>query len=318
MKNILWYLMILSFPFIGSAQQKVKVNPYIQPEGFSTDGFTTYCLTGKSSAYLRYIDPGISITVPASMPYQKKIAYDTLLYSSLSSLLFEYKNYEGDANLSGYSIFALGNYCMMPNELLPTLNKLIFPNKSLLIRLYNWAKPFYKDIFSSLTVEEQETLIKKLLTAEQYVAYVLKGKNKTGYQKWLSSNKIKPDIKVTGFLARRVQKKQWNGDDCAYWVDVLKKDFLPLVKNKKIPASHYQVTDLLNTRLMIATDHIGRYFILDTKFKKKTLEPYVYIKRQEDSSIRAYRSCKYSDYVTYEITPDGECREKGQLKGETI
>ena len=68
MKNILWYLMILSFPLTVSAQQKVKVNPYIQPEGFSTDGFTTYCLTGKSSAYLRYIDPGISITVPASMP----------------------------------------------------------------------------------------------------------------------------------------------------------------------------------------------------------------------------------------------------------
>lgn len=310
--------MILFSPFIGSAQQKIEVNPYIQPKGFSTDGFTTYYLSGGGSAYLRYNKPPISISVPETMPHRNKIPYDTLLYSGLSSMLLEYKNYKGYENLSGYTIFALGNYCMMPDNLLPILNKLIFPNRSLLTQLYDWAKPFYKDIFSSLTVEEQETLINQLLTAEQYVAYVLKGKNKTGYQKWLSSNKIKPDIKVTGFLARRVQKKQWNADDCAYWVNVLKKDFLPLVKNKKIPASHYQVTDLLNTRLMIATDHIGRYYILDTKFKKKTLEPYVLIQRQEDSSIRAYRSCNYDDYVTYDITPEGECRETGQTEGKTI
>lgn len=318
MKNVLWYSMILFSPFIGSAQQKIKVNPYIQPKGFSTNGYTTYYLTGGGSAYLMYSDPPISISVPADMPHQKKIPYKDLLYSGLSSLLLEYKNYNGAKDLSAYSIFALGNYCMLPDKLLPMINKIIFPDRSLLIRLYKWAKPHYMDVFSSLTVEEQETLINKLLTAEQYVAYVLKGKNKAGYQKWLSSNKIKPDIKVTGFLARRVQKKQWNADDCAYWVNVLKKDFMPLVKNKKIPATHYQVTNLLNARLMIATDHVGRYYILDTKFKKKTLEPYLFIQRQEDSSIRAYRSYEYSDYDAYEITPDGEFRATGQIKGETL
>lgn len=301
--------MLLFFPFFGSAQQKIKVNPYIQPEGFSTDGFTTYYLSGQISAYLIYNQPLISISVPEKMPHQNKVPYDTLLYSSLSSLLFEYKNYKGVDNLSGYTIFALGNYCMMPDQLLPILNKIIFPYRSLLIQLYNWAKPFYKDIFSSLTVEEQESLINQLLTAEKYVASVIKGKNTSEYRNWLSQHKIEPDIKVTGFLARRVKKKQWNADDCAYWVDVLKKDFLPLLKNKKIPASHYQVTDLLNDRLMIATDHIGRYYILDTTFNKKTLEPYVFMKKQEDSSVRAYRSSKHHDYVIYSISPEGECRE---------
>ena len=309
MKNILWSALLVFYPCILSAQQTVKVHPYLIPEGFSEIGFTTYYLVGESSPYLMYKDPSIDIIVPEDMPHRKKLPYDEILYSSLTSLLLEYKNYKGMKELAAYSIFTLGNYQVISNKMLALINRIILPDQALLKRIYDWARPYYVKVFSSLTYEEQEVLKTQLLTAEKYVSYVLKEKNESKYENWKILNGIEEDVKIAGFLKRRVNKKQWRVEDCAYWVNALKKDILPLMKNKNLPASHYQVLKILNAGLMIVMDHAGTYYILDEHYKKITHDPYVFIVLEADRTIRAYHTARYTNtkYDVYTINGKGEC-----------
>ena len=107
----------------------------------SPNSSTTYCLSMLSSAYVEYKRPFFDLIVPETLPENNLIPYEELLFSSIHSLLYEYKNYDGQFNLTAYSIFALGNYNRLGRETLEILNESILPNKKYLEMIYQWAKP---------------------------------------------------------------------------------------------------------------------------------------------------------------------------------
>lgn len=281
-----------------------QAQPYLlRPEGFSREGITTYCLEGKSEPYLKYKDPPLSITVPADLPFQKAVPYRDLLKSGLKSMLLEYKNYSGSI-LSSYWIFALGNYNMLSESTLSVMNQWFFPNQPLLRKIYGWLQPYYLKVFEAMTVEEQQALARQLSSCEKYIQFVWKRRNEIGYRQWLNEQMLEEDTKLTGFLARRINKKQWSVSDCEYWIDRLKQDFLTHLKDEKLAASHYQLIERLNSNLVIAVDHVGHYFILNSGYQPLT-EPFVWIRRSANGELDAYRSTESADRVTLKLV-DGD------------
>ena len=149
----------------------------ISPNRFSIyklpNGSISYCLLGIGD-YVEYKRPFFDVNVPEALPEKNAISYAELLFSSIHSLLYEYKNYDGQFNLTAYSIFALGNYQGLKNESLKVLNETIFPNKKYLEMIYQWVNPYIVKTFNSLTYKEQKRLLVILSMAERYVLNVMK------------------------------------------------------------------------------------------------------------------------------------------------
>ena len=107
----------------------------ISPNRFSIyklpNGSISYCLLGIGD-YVEYKRPFFDVNVPEALPEKNAISYAELLFSSIHSLLYEYKNYDGQFNLAAFSVFALGNYRKLRNESLVIINEVIFPNKKYL------------------------------------------------------------------------------------------------------------------------------------------------------------------------------------------
>jgi len=108
----------------------------LEPTGFSIEGFTHYCLLGGVGAYLEYREPDLNIQEPKHLPKLNGFTYSELLLSFIKSLLFEYKNYNGSDGLSAYTLFGLGNYRIINDELLAYANKKVLNNQALLKNIY--------------------------------------------------------------------------------------------------------------------------------------------------------------------------------------
>jgi hypothetical protein len=219
-----------------------------------------------------------------------------LLISFIQSLLFEYKNYQGSENLSGYSFFGLGNFRIINDELLEYANKKILNNQKILQGIYDWMLPYYQTTFNSITVEEQQVMIRNLEIGEQYVHLVLEKKNQKAFDQWIEKKEYTLDEKTIGFLKRRVDKKQWTVADCKYWISLIKKDFLPIAKNPENLSSHYQIIEEINDNLFIAVNHKGEYGLIDKNYM--IIEPFrfTYIRRENDFEYHAYPNFSYHEF----------------------
>jgi hypothetical protein len=288
----------------------------ISPNRFSIyklpNGSISYCLLGIGD-YVEYKRPFFDVNVPEALPEKNAISYAELLFSSIHSLLYEYKNYDGQFNLTAYSIFALGNYQELKNESLKVLNETIFPNKKYLEMIYQWVNPYIVKTFNSLTYKEQKRLLVILSMAERYVLNVMKEKNTTKYNQWLKANGYEYDDKLVGFLQRRIDKKQWKIEDCQYWLNVIKNKFTPLLKDKNQLKSHYQVTDIINDKYMIACDHIAYYYILDKQYNKVFKDKFRLIQFNGPDELLAYPEIDYDKFQKFNINNQGEIK-----KGMTI
>jgi hypothetical protein len=288
----------------------------ISPNRFSIyklpNGSISYCLLGIGD-YVEYKRPFFDVKVPEALPEKNAISYAELLFSSIHSLLYEYKNYDGQFNLTAYSIFALGNYQGLKNESLKVLNETIFPNKKYLEMIYQWVNPYIVKTFNSLTYKEQKRLLVILSMAERYVLNVMKEKNTTKYNQWLKANGYEYDDKLVGFLQRRIDKKQWKIEDCQYWLNVIKNKFTPLLKDKNQLKSHYQVTDIINDKYMIACDHIAYYYILDKQYNKVFKDKFRLIQFNGPDELLAYPEIDYDKFQKFNINNQGEIK-----KGMTI
>jgi hypothetical protein len=288
----------------------------ISPNRFSIyklpNGSISYCLLGIGD-YVEYKRPFSDVNVPEALPEKNAISYAELLFSSIHSLLYEYKNYDGQFNLTAYSIFALGNYQGLKNESLKVLNETIFPNKKYLEMIYQWVNPYIVKTFNSLTYKEQKRLLVILSMAERYVLNVMKEKNTTKYNQWLKANGYEYDDKLVGFLQRRIDKKQWKIEDCQYWLNVIKNKFTPLLKDKNQLKSHYQVTDIINDKYMIACDHIAYYYILDKQYNKVFKDKFRLIQFNGPDELLAYPEIDYDKFQKFNINNQGEIK-----KGMTI
>lgn len=284
----------------------------ISPSRFSIykspNGSTTYCLSLLSSAYVEYKGPFFDVIVPETLPEKNSIPYEELLFSSIHSLLYEYKNYDGQFNLTAFSVFALGNYRKLRNESLVIINEVIFPNKKYLEMIYQWVKPYIVKTFNSLTYKEQKRLLVKLSMAERYVLNVMKEKNTAKYNQWLKANGYEHENKLVGFLNRRIDKKQWKIEDCEYWINVLKTQFIPLLKDKNQLKSHYQVTDIINDKYMIACDHIAYYYILDKQYNKVFKDKFRLIQFNGPEELLAYPELDYDKIQKFNINAQGEIK----------
>jgi len=288
----------------------------ISPNRFSIyklpNGSISYCLLGIGD-YVEYKRPFFDVNVPEALPEKNAISYAELLFSSIHSLLYEYKNYDGQFNLTAYSMFALGNYQGLKNESLKVLNETIFPNKKYLEMIYQWVNPYIVKTFNSLTYKEQKRLLVILSMAERYVLNVMKEKNTTKYNQWLKANGYEYDDKLVGFLQRRIDKKQWKIEDCQYWLNVIKNKFTPLLKDKNQLKSHYQVTDIINDKYMIACDHIAYYYILDKQYNKVFKDKFRLIQFNGPDELLAYPEIDYDKFQKFNINNQGEIK-----KGMTI
>ena len=284
----------------------------ISPSRFSIykspNGSTTYCLSLLSSAYVEYKGPFFDVIVPETLPEKNSIPYEELLFSSIHSLLYEYKNYDGQFNLTAFSVFALGNYRKLRNESLVIINEVIFPNKKYLEMIYQWVKPYIVKTFNSLTYKEQKRLLVKLSMAERYVLNVMKEKNTAKYNQWLKANGYEYENKLVGFLNRRIDKKQWKIEDCEYWINVLKTQFIPLLKDKNQLKSHYQVSDIINDKYMIACDHIAYYYILDKQYNKVFKDKFRLIQFNGSDELLAYPEMDYDKIQKFNINAQGEIK----------
>jgi len=288
----------------------------ISPNRFSIyklpNGSISYCLLGIGD-YVEYKRPFFDVNVTEALPEKNAISYAELLFSSIHSLLYEYKNYDGQFNLTAYSIFALGNYQGLKNESLKVLNETIFPNKKYLEMIYQWVNPYIVKTFNSLTYKEQKRLLVILSMAERYVLNVMKEKNTTKYNQWLKANGYEYDDKLVGFLQRRIDKKQWKIEDCQYWLNLIKNKFTPLLKDKNQLKSHYQVTDIINDKYMIACDHIAYYYILDKQYNKVFKDKFRLIQFNGPDELLAYPEIDYDKFQKFNINNQGEIK-----KGMTI
>lgn len=284
----------------------------ISPSRFSIykspNGSTTYCLSLLSSAYVEYKGPFFDVIVPETLPEKNSIPYEELLFSSIHSLLYEYKNYDGQFNLATFSVFALGNYRKLRNESLVIINEVIFPNKKYLEMIYQWVKPYIVKTFNSLTYKEQKRLLVKLSMAERYVLNVMKEKNTAKYNQWLKANGYEHENKLVGFLNRRIDKKQWKIEDCEYWINELKTQFIPLLKDKNQLKSHYQVSDIINDKYMIACDHIAYYYILDKQYNKVFKDKFRLIQFNGSDELLAYPEMDYDKIQKFNINAQGEIK----------
>ena len=284
----------------------------ISPSRFSIyespNSSTTYCLSMLSSAYVEYKRPFFDLIVPEALPENNLIPYEELLFSSIHSLLYEYKNYDGQFNLAAFSVFALGNYRKLRNESLVIINEVIFPNKKYLEMIYQWVKPYIVKTFNSLTYKEQKRLLVKLSMAERYVLNVMKEKNTAKYNQWLKANGYEHENKLVGFLNRRIDKKQWKIEDCEYWINVLKTQFIPLLKDKNQLKSHYQVSDIINDKYMIACDHIAYYYILDKQYNKVFKDKFRLIQFNGPEELLAYPEMDYDKIQKFNINAQGEIK----------
>ena len=281
-------------------------NSLLCPKGFSRNGSTIYYLEGGIDAYLVYKDPDLNVEVPESLPYQQYVPYKDLLLSGVKSLLFEYKNYQGMMDLTSYMVFGLGNYNIITTELLQFANEKILPDQKCLKSIYGWIKPYYKRAFKTLTYEEQKLLFEKIGMAEKYVLYVLNMKNKQKYAAYLEAKGLTEDTKLESFLKRRIDKRQWTIEDCNYWLRTLRNDFTPLLKKKENPASHYQITDSIQANLMIACNHKGDYYLLDSSYNQLTKQHYKFMSRGVDGRINAYMAYDYWSKELYHIDSYGK------------
>ena len=174
--------------------------------------------------------------------------------------------------------------------------------------IYQWVKPYIVKTFNSLTYKEQKRLLVKLSMAERYVLNVMKEKNTAKYNQWLKANGYEYENKLVGFLNRRIDKKQWKIEDCEYWINVLKTQFIPLLKNKNQLKSHYQVSDIINDKYMIACDHIAYYYILDKKYKKVFKDKFRLIQFNGPEELLAYPELDYDKIQKFNINAQGEIK----------
>jgi hypothetical protein len=263
-------------------------------------GISDNNLLGEFSKNVAYKPINLKVKVPNDFPNKKNIPYDKLLMSGLNSMLLEYKNYYGDITTSAYILFALGNYSVMNEDILSLINKKIFTNQTLLKKIYNWAKPYYQNIFNELTFNEQQLILNKVLLAENYLQLVIIEKNITKYNNWLDKIGIENDEKIIGFFKRRLIKKQWSIEDCKFWIDQIKHE-LPALKNKNDKASHLQITEQINWNLNIATNDSGYYFLTD-RYYEKLSSAYEYIefsKGADNQIINLHKSLESDVYKYY-------------------
>ena len=176
--------------------------------------------------------------------------------------------------------------------------------------IYQRAKPYLVKTFNSLTYKEQERLLVKLSMAEMYVLNVIKEKNTTKYNQCLKANGYEHEYedKLVGFLNRRIDKKQWKMEDYQHWIYVLKNQFTPLLKNKNQLKSHFQVTDIINDKYMIACDHIAYYYILDKQYNKVFEDKFRLIQLIGPDELIAYPQINYDKFQKFSINAQGEIK----------
>lgn len=312
-KNLVVFLFLISISSVFSQSLPTDIFQII-PKRFSIyetpNGEIGYCLSA-SGPYVMYDKPVFEVNIPETLPEKEQIPYAKLLFSGIYSLLYEYKNYDGLFPKTSLSIFALGNYRALSDEVLDIMNKSILPNRGFLETIYQWVKPYYIKTFNSLTYEEQNIWLIKLNMAERYVLHVLKEKNEKKYEQWLKVNGYESDEKLVGFLKRRLIKKQWKITDCDYWINKLKIQFSPLLKNKNVLKSHYQVIGEINDKYMMACNHNARYFIMDKQYNKLFKDDFSLIQREEGDTLIGYPKINYNKFQKFIIDKQGEIQIVG-------
>lgn len=309
-KVFILQIFIFFLPFMGFSQKKesmtgmAKRSNFLSPLGFQDRiGYSKYLL-GGSGKYIKYKNPDFNIRIEPSLPYKDSLPYKELLNSGLTSLLFEYKNYDGVFSESNYLIFACGNYKVVYKDLLKFINNRIFTNQKFLMIIYNWIKPYYEGVFNELTYNEQILLKNKLLLAEKYIELIIVERKENKFNEFLSENGLENDERLTGFFKRRIMKKQWTVADCKSWIERIKKD-MPALKNPNHPSSHFQITSEIQPNLFIACNDIGKYFLLDKQYQKLS-DAWDYIEKGPANEINLYRTKREDDLFHFYIGDRGE------------
>jgi hypothetical protein len=160
-----------------------------------------------------------------------------------------------------------------------------------------------------MTYEEQAHYLDEIDFVESYVQFVLIQKNENAYQNWLMKNKKKDDFRLCGFLNRRVKKGQWKIQDCKYWIDRVRKDFSPLLKNKTQGLNHYQIVEALNENCMMAMNHEGYFTVIQEDATDLTFEKYTHMKKIDEHRVVAgvEFSLKYRDTLDLRDIPLHGC-----------
>ena len=264
MKKIKICILILCSNMIF-AQQNYFDNYQIRCMGSSDEDNGTYYLSGGTSPYMIFNYVDMKKEPSPDLPVYKELNYEKILNGGLNSFLFENKYY-GD--LSYYSLFGWGNFSVMGAEVLELANKVFFPNRTLLNSVYNFFAPEYKKAFTKLTVPEQSLYLSKLDLAEKFVKIVLQEKNRDKYEAWLKKNNLKHDRYITEFMERRIKKGQWKIADCFYWIEKVRKDFAPLLKNSKVKANYFYIQQFEADSLFLLMDERCNLFFADNKFNR--------------------------------------------------
>lgn len=298
--HFFWVILTLygALPHLASAHstQEVKISKWLKPIGLSqwqryeygaVETYREYLL-GIDDGYVKYELPSLDLTVPKNFPKRKEIPYVQLVESGVQSLLFEYKNYEGQVTSAWYLLLAMGNYSKITPQLLEWVNAKIFPDQDLLKSIYQWLLPTYRSVFEDLTYEEQLLITAKLESARQFVLLACQQKSLKQYKLWLKEHQMSYDEKWCGFFSRRLQKKQWTIKDCLFWIDQIESD-LPAIKPKNQASSHYQIIQKINENYMIGCDAKGNYYLLDGSCKELS-EAYDFIKVINNDDIAMYVS----------------------------
>jgi len=144
-------------------------------------------------------------------------------------------------------------------------------------------------------------MLSNLNICEQYVSLVLEKKDLKGFDKWIKGKGYTIDEKTIGFLKRRISKKQWTVADCKKWIQQIRTDFTPLMKNPGRAMSHYQITDTINNNLFVAVNHKGDYGLVDAKYQVKEPFRHVYIRKDENDECRAYYDFSYEEFTVLRL-----------------
>ena len=88
----------------------------------------------------------------------------------------------------------------------------------------------------------------------------------------------------------------------------MKNQFTPLLKNKNQLKSHFQVTDIINDKYMIACDHIAYYYILDKQYNKVFKDKFRLIQLIGPDELIAYPQINYDKFQKFSINAQGEIK----------
>jgi hypothetical protein len=279
---IVCFTITLCYPF---AQKNVLDDFVVKPTQCSK-----YTMIGMVGPYVEYTTPKLEKEVPVEFNKLKDIDFNLSLNLGIESLLLNYKQYSRDQPKYYY---ILQGFAYLMKESIEDYIK----DKDMLNKMYDWYVPEAKKTFKLLTYEEQLYHINKILLCEAYINLVKIKNDEASYEKFLASKNMYEDRWIQGFINRRINNEQWTIEDCLFWVNKIKKDFMPLIKNPRQRKNHYNVYDTIG-KYYLALKANGKTVLLDKNYQLLT-DKEVYATEKINDSLLVVFLDKYFTFDLY-------------------